>query len=267
MLQRVPVDQEDAALVEAFKRGEDSAFTALVIKYRSTVYGIAGLMGANHEDGADVTQEVFIRAHRALPRFDGRSHLRTWLYRITVNLCLDYQERRNRHPWVDLEEITAEAAHRQGRSRAAAPATGDGHAAAVSRSALRGDRPHHGLLRGHGEGDDVRGPAETARAAGNGMEREALMQCLAARDALLEITTGRTPPDLRRAVAAHLADCPECRAVAGELEETAALLRAVPDPAPPEGFWPNFTLRLEERVRGPGTPGRSAQQQAEIQAT
>ena len=81
------------------------------------------------------------------------------------------------------------------------------------------------------------------------------MQCPEARDALLEIITGRTPPDLRRAVAAHLADCPECRAAAGELEETAALLRAVPDPAPPEGFWPDFTLRLEERVREPVTVG------------
>ena len=81
------------------------------------------------------------------------------------------------------------------------------------------------------------------------------MQCPEARDALLEIITGRTPPDLRRAVAVHLADCPECRAVAGELEETAALLRAVPDPAPPEGFWPNFMLRLEERVREPVTVG------------
>lgn len=79
------------------------------------------------------------------------------------------------------------------------------------------------------------------------------MECAEARDALLEISTGKTPPDLRRAVAAHLAGCPECRTVAGELEETAALLRALPDPAPPEGFWPGFMLRLEERVRAPAT--------------
>jgi len=103
------VDQEDAALVAAFKRGEESAFTALVIKYRETVYRIARRMVANHEDGADIAQEVFIRAHRALPRFDGRSHLRTWLYRITVNLCLDHQERRSRRTWVDLEELSLEA--------------------------------------------------------------------------------------------------------------------------------------------------------------
>ncbi len=87
------------------------------------------------------------------------------------------------------------------------------------------------------------------------MEREALMQCPEARDALLQVATGRTPPDVRRAVAAHLADCAECRALAGELEETAALLRAVPDPAPPEGFWPDFMLRLEEGIRESATLG------------
>jgi len=103
------LDHEDAALVAAFKRGEESAFTALVIKYRETVYRIARRMVANHEDGADVTQEVFIRVHRALPRFDGRAQLRTWLYRITVNLCLDFQERRRRHAWVDLDEVVQEA--------------------------------------------------------------------------------------------------------------------------------------------------------------
>ncbi len=103
------MDQEDAALVAAFKRGEESAFTALVIKYRETVYRIARRMVQNHEDGADVTQEVFIRVHRALPRFDGRSQLRTWLYRITMNLCLDFQERRRRQAWVDLEEVMQEA--------------------------------------------------------------------------------------------------------------------------------------------------------------
>jgi len=103
------LDQEDAVLVAAFKRGEESAFTALVIKYRETVYRIARRMVHSHEDGADVTQEVFIRVHRALPRFDGRSQLRTWLYRITVNLSLDFQERRRRQAWVDLDEVVQEA--------------------------------------------------------------------------------------------------------------------------------------------------------------
>jgi RNA polymerase sigma-70 factor (ECF subfamily) len=96
------MDAEDRQLVEAFRRGEESAFSALVIKYRDAVYRVARRMLGSHEDAADVTQEVFIRAHRALARFDGRSRLYTWLYRITVNLCLDWRTRLRRLPPADL---------------------------------------------------------------------------------------------------------------------------------------------------------------------
>lgn len=119
------MDQEDAALVEAFRRGEESAFAALVIKYRETVYRLARRLLGNHEDGADITQEVFLRAYRALPRFDGRAHLRTWLYRITVNLCLDHYARRRRLFWAELEEGVAQAppqAEPEARVEAAATA-------------------------------------------------------------------------------------------------------------------------------------------------
>jgi RNA polymerase sigma-70 factor (ECF subfamily) len=104
------VDAEDRYLVEAFRRGEESAFAALVIKYRESVYRVARRMLGNHEDAADVAQEVFIRAHRALARFDGRSQVRTWLYRITVNLCLDARGRLGRLPLVRDEEACRERA-------------------------------------------------------------------------------------------------------------------------------------------------------------
>ncbi|MDR7536929.1 MAG: RNA polymerase sigma factor [Armatimonadota bacterium] len=101
---------EDQRLLEAFRRGEESAFSALVIKYRETVYRLARRMLGNHEDAADATQEVFLRAYRALARFDGRSKLSTWLYRVTVNLCLDMRERGARQPVVVEVETAAEAA-------------------------------------------------------------------------------------------------------------------------------------------------------------
>jgi len=102
------MDAEDRALVEAFRRGEESAFTALVIKYREAVYRTAHRMVHNHEDASDLAQEVFIRVHRALPRFAGRSQVRTWLYRITVNLCLDYKSRLRPVP-LDVTELVWEA--------------------------------------------------------------------------------------------------------------------------------------------------------------
>jgi len=74
------------------------------------------------------------------------------------------------------------------------------------------------------------------------------VRCHEARGALLETLTGRTPPDTRRAVAAHLTVCPACRQEAAALEETVALLRSAPAPVPPEGFWGDFMVRLGERI-------------------
>jgi len=104
------VDTEDHRLLEAFRRGEESAFPALVIKYREGVYRVARRMLESHEDAADVTQEVFIRVHRALARFDGRSQLYTWFYRITVNLCLDTRRRNSRLPMLHDDEGPPERA-------------------------------------------------------------------------------------------------------------------------------------------------------------
>lgn len=102
------MDSEDLTLVAAFKRGEESAFTALVIKYREAVYRIARRIVHSHEDASDMAQEVFIRVHRALPRFAARSALRTWLFRITVNLCLDFTSRRGRDILSGLKELAWE---------------------------------------------------------------------------------------------------------------------------------------------------------------
>ena len=107
------MDAEDRALVEAFKGGEESAFTALVIKYREAVYRIARRMLRSHEDASDVTQEVFIRVHRSLARFEARSSLKTWLYRITVNLSLDRSARGSRYVLSGLRELEWEPSSEQ----------------------------------------------------------------------------------------------------------------------------------------------------------
>lgn len=85
---------EDERLVRVFQGGEESAFTALVIKYREPVYRFLRRMAGNHEDAADLTQEVFLRAYRGLRQFEGRGSLRTWLFRIATHACLDHRERK-----------------------------------------------------------------------------------------------------------------------------------------------------------------------------
>jgi RNA polymerase sigma factor (sigma-70 family) len=97
--------EEDERLVRAFRAGEESAFAALVIKYREPVYRFLRWMTGNHEDAADLTQEVFLRAYRGLGQFQGRCRLRTWLLRIATNACLDHRERQ-RQP-LPLEAAAA----------------------------------------------------------------------------------------------------------------------------------------------------------------
>lgn len=51
-------------------------------------------MVSNHPDASELSQEVFLRVHKHLPSFEGSSSFYTWLYRITVNLCIDYYRKR-----------------------------------------------------------------------------------------------------------------------------------------------------------------------------
>ncbi len=79
------------------------------------------------------------------------------------------------------------------------------------------------------------------------------MNCRDARDLMLEALTTSAPPDVRRVLLVHLDACASCRAEAGQFEELVALLRVLPDPAPPAGFWPEFMTALERRLAHDGS--------------
>ena len=84
----------DARLIERFKHGDREAFDRIVVRYRKDVYRIAYRMTANHEDADDVAQETFVRAFRALGSFRGDASLKTWLFRIAMNLSVNVGRRR-----------------------------------------------------------------------------------------------------------------------------------------------------------------------------
>jgi RNA polymerase sigma-70 factor (ECF subfamily) len=79
----------DAELVAASLAGDPSAFDTLVERHRRNVYHVCYRFVGNHEDASDLTQDVFLRAFRALRRFKGQSAFGTWLYRIAVNVSLN----------------------------------------------------------------------------------------------------------------------------------------------------------------------------------
>lgn len=88
----------ELALVERCKNRDADAFGQIVDAYQNRVYGFVRRMVRDPEEAADVAQEVFIKAFQAFSRFDGRSSLRTWLFRIAHNLCIDRARRHDRSP-------------------------------------------------------------------------------------------------------------------------------------------------------------------------
>ena len=80
---------DDRALVAAFVGGRREAFDEIVRRHRRPVYMLCFRFVSHHEDAADLAQDVFVRAFKGLGRFKHDSSLSTWLYRITVNTCLN----------------------------------------------------------------------------------------------------------------------------------------------------------------------------------
>jgi RNA polymerase sigma-70 factor (ECF subfamily) len=83
------VSADDAALVEAAIAGDSAAFDALVTRHRRSVYQVCYRFVNHHEDAADLTQDTFVRAWKALGSFRGQARFSTWIYRIAVNVCLN----------------------------------------------------------------------------------------------------------------------------------------------------------------------------------
>ncbi len=97
----------DQQLVERVQLGDKNAFNLLVLKYQNKVMSLIARYVRNQADVADVAQEAFIKAYRALPNFRGESAFYTWLYRIAVNTAKNHlvaQGRRAPANDIDAEE-------------------------------------------------------------------------------------------------------------------------------------------------------------------
>lgn len=93
----------DRQLAERHRHGDAEAFSELYDRFSSMVFGLAYRMVGSREEAADVAQEVFLRIFRHLGRFRGRSSLKTWIYRITMNQCRSHLARRRR-PGIALAD-------------------------------------------------------------------------------------------------------------------------------------------------------------------
>ena len=98
---------DDQRLVERVQRGDKLAFDLLVLKYQHKIVQLIMRYVRDPAEALDVSQEAFIKAYRALPKFRGDSAFYTWLYRIAVNTAKNYLVAMNRRPIeynLDLQE-------------------------------------------------------------------------------------------------------------------------------------------------------------------
>lgn len=106
----------DQALVERVQQGDKKAFDVLVLKYQQRVANLISRYIRDHAEVLDVTQEAFIKAYRALPKFRGDSAFYTWLYRVAINTAKNHLATQSRRPpQADIEAETAEQMDMGGR--------------------------------------------------------------------------------------------------------------------------------------------------------
>ena len=81
----------DSELCRMAQQGRaDKAFKLMYARYRDRIFRLANTYAGDSDDASDITQQVFIRAHRSIGQFRGHAQLYTWLYRIAINCCKDW---------------------------------------------------------------------------------------------------------------------------------------------------------------------------------
>ena len=96
----------DKHLVKRFQEGERSAFDQLVRRHQKPLYYLALRYVKNEADAKDILQKSCLRAYKALGRFRGESSVRTWLFRIVINLSLNHIRDNSRKRKCEIEEDT-----------------------------------------------------------------------------------------------------------------------------------------------------------------
>lgn len=91
---KIENEPSDSDLVERSQAGDMRSFDQLVTRYRGKVYAMIVNMIHNEADAWDLAQDAFVKAWKALPRFEARSNFYTWLYRIAHNVTYDWLRKR-----------------------------------------------------------------------------------------------------------------------------------------------------------------------------
>jgi RNA polymerase sigma-70 factor (ECF subfamily) len=90
-------DDEDRVITAQIVSGQKELFRLLVKRHERAVHGMGMSFFRNTDDASDFTQEVFLKAYRNLPRFEGKSRFSTWLYKIAYNTAINSVTRKKEY--------------------------------------------------------------------------------------------------------------------------------------------------------------------------
>lgn len=101
---------EDKELLHKIRNPEtrNYGFNMLVRTYQQRVYWLVRKMVIDHDDADDLTQEVFVKIHKAIDNFREDSQLFTWIYRIATNECLSFLNKKKKRFFLPIEDVAGE---------------------------------------------------------------------------------------------------------------------------------------------------------------
>ena len=108
------IDFDETTLIQAAQKGNKKAFECLFFRYQKQISGLAFQIIGDQDGAKDATQETFIRVYHSLNKFKHTNKFKSWLYRITINICYDLLRREKRFRHETLEgQIIAESTNEE----------------------------------------------------------------------------------------------------------------------------------------------------------
>lgn len=95
-------------IIKQLKSGDYSNYDKLVDSYKNRVFGMAYKFTNDYDEAQDLAQEVFLKIYRQIKNFREESKLSTWIYRISVNTCLDWKKKKERIKSINFSSMVNE---------------------------------------------------------------------------------------------------------------------------------------------------------------
>lgn len=100
--------KEEEKIVRQLQSGDFSNYDKIVNSYKNRIFGMAYKFTNDYDETQDLAQEVFLKVYRQIKNFRGDSKLSTWIYRISVNTCLDWKKKKNRLKSINFSSMVNE---------------------------------------------------------------------------------------------------------------------------------------------------------------